>query len=419
MNKIISPSFVDGNIIAPASKSLAQRAIAVASITKGFSEIFNPGMSEDVTSCINISRALGANIEEEANKLVIEGGIHYPSSPLNCGESGLSIRMFSAIAATFDREITLTGTGSLTQRPMNALEQSLSNIGVHCKTNNGKLPVLVRGPFVGGKYFIDGTEGSQVLTGILIASSLVKNDLHLVVNNLKSKPYIDLTLEVISSFGIKVENNDHKEFFIKSGQLYKPCSFRVEGDWSGAAFFLVAGAIAGRVVVQNLSPNSHQADKVILEALSLCGAQVSIAENSVEVSRNNLSGFEFDATNCPDLFPPLVALASHCKGKTAIKGIERLRGKESNRSLTLQSEFSKLGITILLQNDVMIVEGSPLKSGKVDSCGDHRIAMACAVAALGGNGNVSIERPEVVSKSYPNFFEDMESITKTNINHSI
>lgn len=414
MNKKIYPARVEGIVSAPASKSMSQRAIAIASLANGISEIYNVGNSEDVYNCIQVVKLLGVRVSGNNNNLMIEGGIRFPEQILDCGESGLSIRMFAGIAATFGREITLTGKNSLLQRPMASLQKSLISIGVNCNTSGNKPPVFVKGPFRGGKYYLDGSEGSQALTGILIASPMTGQDVHLLVDNLKSKPYIDMTLEAMKAFGVQVENNQYREFFISANQVYKPASYIVEGDWSGAAFLLVAGATAGRVQVNNLKTSSRQADKAILQALSLAGAEITIKDNSAEARKDKLEGFSFDATDCPDLFPPLVALAAHCRGKSFIKGTERLKSKESDRASTLQKEFGKMGLKIEIENDTMIITGSALKPAKVFSHGDHRIAMACAVAALTGTGEVEIENSESVEKSYPCFFEDLESITKNN-----
>lgn len=410
MKRYVKPSAVNGEIIAPASKSVAQRVIAIASLANGQSEIFYPGQSDDVVAAIRVCRALGASITEFDNKLVIAGGIKNPSEPLNCGESGLSIRMFSSIAATLSMPVVLTGTGSLTKRPMGIVEESVKAMGAQCKTSNGFVPITVTGPIAGGRINVDGSLSSQVLTGMLIAAPLAQNDLVIEVENLQSKPYIDLTIDAMKTFGVDVENTEYKSFTVKTEQKYRPTTFTVEGDWSGAAFLLVAGAVAGNVRVNNLSPFSKQADRAILDALMQVGANISIFENAIEINKNHLNPFHFDATHCPDLFPPLVALAAHCKGESRILGVSRLRAKESDRAATLQQEFAKLGIEIKINGELMQIFGGKVEGGKVRSHHDHRIAMACAVAALAGNGEVEIDDAEAVGKSYPEFFEDIERI---------
>lgn len=410
MKKLVKPSVVSGTIQAPASKSVAQRAIAIASLVDGVSELYGCGHSNDVRAAISVCRQLGVEATELPDKLVVKGGIKTPEQPLNCGESGLGIRMFSSIAATLSEPVVLTGEGSLAKRPMGLVEQSLKAMGATCKTTDGHLPILVAGPIAGGECIIDGSISSQVLTGMLIASPFAKNELVIEVENLQSKPYIDLTIETMKAFGVEVENDHYFIFRVKPGSIYLPIKFTVEGDWSGAAFFLVAGAIAGNVRVDNLNPRSKQADRAILEVLFHVGAKVSVFDNAIEVSKNELNSFHFDATNCPDLFPPLVALAAHCNGESRILGVSRLRVKESNRAETLQQEFETLGVKIRIEGELMRIMGGKVKGGKVCSHGDHRIAMACAIASLAGEEDVEIENAEAVDKSYPEFFEDLQSI---------
>ncbi len=411
MKRSIKPSKVSGTVVAPSSKSVAQRAIALASMALGQSNILSVGSSDDVLAAISVCKALGARIEQQPDGLLINGGIKVPTAPLNLGESGLSVRMFSAIAATLGQEVVLTGHGSLLNRPMDIVENSLNPLCDYCKTNNGKLPIIVKGSLKGGEVNIDGSISSQVLTGILIASPYAQKDTVIHVDNLQSRPYIDITLGMMRYFGVEVENDNYQTFIVKTGQKYQPKTYTVEGDWSGAAFLLVAGAIAGNIIVKNIQINSSQADRAIVDALFYAGAKVSIYENHLEVNSHNLNGFHFDATHCPDLFPPLVALAAHCEGESRILGVSRLRVKESDRAATLMAEFDKMGLDIKIEGELMIVKGSKPTAASVISHGDHRIAMATATAALAGNGTIEIDGAECVAKSYPDFFEDLKKVT--------
>ncbi len=410
MKKKVGPSAIRGKLQAPPSKSYAQRAIAVAAMARGDSEILFPGSSDDVNAAIRVAGQLGAKVSVSGDSLRISGGISVPNEQLDCGEAGLSIRMFSSVASVFHDPVTLSGSGSLLTRPMKVVEESLRAIGVECLTNNGYLPLTVRGPIRGGVAEIDGSFSSQVLTGMLIASPYAQSDVTLLVNNLKSRPYIDITLDVMAEFGVKAENNGYSEFFIRSGQKYSPVDYLVEGDWSGAAFLLVAGAVGGEVTVGNIDVESPQADRAILDALKISGALVSVRGQEICVTRRPLKAFDFDATDCPDLFPPLVCLASYCKGETRIRGAGRLIHKESNRAETLREEFGKLGVSVTVEQDIMVVKGSGCKGGIVSSHGDHRIAMACAVAAIASENGVDIEGSEAVKKSYPDFFEDLQKL---------
>ncbi|TVR40214.1 MAG: 3-phosphoshikimate 1-carboxyvinyltransferase [Bacteroidia bacterium] len=411
MKKRILPSGVSGLLQAPPSKSVAQRAIAMAAMADGVSEIGHPGNCDDVIAAIDVCKTLGAEIRRQGENLLIRGGLRLPDAPLFCGESGLGMRMFAGLAASFSDKVMLTGTGSLLKRPMQAVVDSLTPLGVSCTTSEGYPPVMVKGPLKGGEATIDGTSGSQILTGILMASPFAMSDTFLTVNGLKSKPYIDLTLEVMRAFGVEANNNNYESFFIRSGQQYRACRFRVEGDWSGAAFMLVAGAIAGKVTLTGLNPLSVQADKKITEALKLAGARLVQGSDNITTEKTDMKGFSFDATDAPDLFPPLVSLAAHCSGTSRIKGIHRLRTKESDRAATLMETFGRIGITITSEADYMIVHGGRVHPAVIHSHGDHRIAMAGAVAALAGSGEVHIEGAEAVNKSYPGFFKDLEKIS--------
>jgi 3-phosphoshikimate 1-carboxyvinyltransferase len=417
MQKIVSPAKVSGSVQAPASKSVAQRAIAIASLCSGTSAILHPGHCDDVVAAIDVCRQLGAEITPEGDGIKVKGGIKPPRQPLMCGESGLGVRMFSAIAATLDREVVLTGHGSLMRRPMQIIEQSLAALGVQCSTNAGRLPITVKGPLTGGQAEIVGSLSSQVLSGILMAAPMAQNELILQVSNLKSYRYVDVTMEVMKAFGVEVENHHYEKFHVRAGQTYHPATFSVEGDWSGASFMLVAGAIGGQVRVTHLNPEAAQPDRAVLEALERAGALLNISprEEAVNVAKGALNGFEFDATHCPDLFPPLVALASCCKGITRIRGAQRLRAKESDRAATLMDVFSRLGISIRLDGDIMVIEGGKINGATITSHGDHRIAMAGAVAALAATHAVKIEQAEAVNKSYPDFFYDLGALSSQKI----
>ncbi len=383
-----------------------QRALAAGLLAEGTSIIRNPSFCNDALAAMKIVEGLGGSVNYTKEEVVIDGGFNPFAKVLDCGESGLAIRMFTSIAALHDAPITLTGKGSLMNRPMNMIGESLQNLGVEYTSNNGCIPITVKGPLKGGLATVDGSTSSQFLTGLLMSLPLAPEKSELRVEDLKSRPYIDLTMQVLRDFGVNIQHQQYATFFIDGGQHYQPCTFTVEGDWSGAAFLLVAGAIGGEVEVLSLNPYSRQADRAIIEALEKSGAKVSFTENSVSVKKDKLRPFEFNATECPDLFPPLVALAVHCEGTSLIKGIGRLIHKESNRAQVLQAEFSKLGAVIELAGGSMVIRGGGLKGGIIHSNNDHRIAMAGAVAACASNGPIIVEAFEAVNKSYPEFASD-------------
>ncbi|MGN6293469.1 MAG: 3-phosphoshikimate 1-carboxyvinyltransferase [Chitinophagaceae bacterium] len=425
MKVIIQPTILKGVIQAPASKSSMQRACAAALAAKGTSEISNPGHSNDDKAAMDIISRLGAKLEEQATDLlrVSSEGI-FPVEPfIDCGESGLSIRMFTPLVALSDKEITIKGSGSLVTRPMDFFDEILPQLGVKVKTQEGKLPLVIQGPLKPATISVDGSLSSQFLTGLLLAYAAAgASNVSIHVNDLKSRPYIDLTLDVMKRFGLKTpENRDYKEFYFDDSVSTAEAThhYTVEGDWSGGAFLLVAGAIAGPITVRGLDIASTQADKAIVQALMQANAGIAIDAKEMQLHPSTLTAFEFDATDCPDLFPPLVALAAYCKGVTRIKGVSRLAHKESDRGLTLQEEFGKMGVVIHLDGDIMRIEGgNDLKGAAVSSRHDHRIAMACAVAALKATGETSIEHAEAVNKSYPDFYNDLRALgAVVSLNH--
>jgi 3-phosphoshikimate 1-carboxyvinyltransferase len=410
MERYVEPSGIKGQIKSPSSKSMTQRAIAAATLADGQSIIYNPSYCDDSLAAMSIACGLGARVEPQANELKINGSSILKEPKLNCGESGLAIRMFSPIAALYPVEITIVGANSLKKRPMFMIEEALNQLGVKCISSNGYLPLTIQGPIVGGYCEIDGSVSSQLLTGLLMALPLAVNNSEIKVNNLKSKPYIDMTIQILKSFGIIIHNTGYNLFHIPGKQKYNPHNYTVEGDWSGAAFLLVAGAINGKLSIQGLRIDSMQSDMAIIKALEKAGAQMTISENQIDISRSKLKAFEFDATESPDLFPPLVTLASYCEGVSVIKGVSRLIFKESNRANALKQEFGKMNVAIEIKDDLMFITGSQPIGAHVESHEDHRIAMAVAVAALGAKNRVYIRDSQCVAKSYPGFFDDLRHL---------
>lgn len=415
MIKQILPSGIWGTIMAPASKSYAQRALAAALLARGSSIIRNPSRCHDALSAMEVIENLGARIEDEGSLLRIEGGFKPKSGLLNFGEAGLGIRLFSAIAALHDQEMILSGQGSLMNRPMGLIEEAMKGLGVQCETREGFLPIKIKGPIAGGSVRVNGSLSSQVLSGLLMALPLAEKDSNIQVENLKSIPYIDMTLEIMDRFGVGITNENYESFFIPGRQSYQAQDYTVEGDWSGAAFLLVAGALAGQVLVTELHADSSQADKEILNALKQCGAHLEIQKDRILCGRSNLFPFSMDATHCPDLFPPLAALAAHCHGESRIRGVSRLIHKESNRADALLAEMGKLGVAISVEEDEMVIQGpAVIREARIDSHNDHRIAMAAAVTALPGQQPIEILGAECINKSYPEFYLDIKRLGGAN-----
>lgn len=421
MQVVVSPSRISGTMTAPASKSAMQRACAAALLKGGQTVLHNPGVSADDDAALDIITQLGAAVEKNGDTIVVQSnGVAPVGREINCGESGLSARMFTPVAALSKSPITVTGKGSLVRRPFDFFTEVLPQLGVAVSGTNGRLPLQIAGPLQPKNIEVDGSLSSQFLTGLLFAYAAAgAHNAAIAVRNLASKPYIDLTLKVMADFGLRLPANEaYERFTFNASQSQttnrEPLHYCVEGDWSGGAFLLVAGAVAGDITVKGLDVFSTQADKAVLQALMQSGASISVEESRIDVRKSTLKAFHFNATDCPDLFPPLVALAAYCDGTTVIEGVHRLAHKESNRALTLQEEFGKMGIGITFQDDLMLVKGGAVKGAAVHSRHDHRIAMACAVAALGADGEVAIDEAEAVKKSYPEFWAHLQTL-KANV----
>ena len=430
MRATVYPNTLRGEQVAPASKSSMQRACAAALLHRGTTRILNPGHSNDDLAAIDVIQKLGATVSKEQSPmekfnnssiLVHSNGVQPIGDTMNCGESGLGIRMFTPIAALSDQSITVEGIGSLLKRPMHFFDTIFPKLGIEIQSQAGYLPIQIKGPLQPANIEVDGSLSSQFLTGLLMAYAATENTNAVIeVQDLKSKPYIDLTLSVLNTFGWKVQHQEYKRFeFQAHPPLAEHIEYTVEGDWSGAAFLLVAGAIAGPIVVKGLQLDSTQADKAVMQALKDACATIEIHENSILIGPAKdsteivgpLKAFEFDATDCPDLFPPLVALAAVCKGVSIIHGVNRLAHKESDRGLTLQTEFAKLGIRIELNQDTMLVYGGTgIHGAEVFSQHDHRIAMACGIAALSAEGPITITDAEAINKSYTDFFKHLQHL---------
>jgi 3-phosphoshikimate 1-carboxyvinyltransferase len=407
----VVPGTLAGRLMAPASKSHLQRLLLAAGLAPGTSLLHRPGRSSDGKACADVVRGLGAEVVEEPGLLRVRGGAGPRASTLDCGESGFCLRAAAAVAALGTEPTLLLGRGTLALRPVDMVLEPLRQRGAGCLTQGGRPPVAVRGPMRGGKVRVDGSSTSQFLSGLLLALPAAPGDSVVEVEGLRSAPYVRMTLDVLEAFGVEVAASaslDRLE--VPGSQEYRPVDLAVEGDWSGAAFLLVAGALAGDVAVEGLNPASAQADRRVAEALEAAGARLEWTEGALRVRRADLKAFSFDATDCPDLFPPLAALATQCAGTTRLRGALRLRTKESDRAAALVSELSALGAWIRLDGDLLEVRGGALQGGRIDPHGDHRMAMACAVAGLASRDGVTMEGEACVDKSYPDFFRDLESL---------
>lgn len=417
--KVITPrKQVGGNINVPGSKSYAQRAIALCALGKEYLSLSQLTECDDVSAALSIIENLGCSVRQEGELLHIRGGIQKNQAyEINSGEAGLSTRLFSAFSLLTDEKYTVNGKGSILTRPMDMVIDALTQLGKSVKSNQGCLPLQVSGETKEGELKLDGSTSSQLLTGILIVAPFLDFDLTIEVENLKSIPYIEMTLEVMRDFGLDVNHEEYRYFRVKGNQrINRSNTYEVEGDWSGASFLIVAALLGGKLEMKGLNKESSQADQAMLDVVKEVGGSFSWRDDNLIISATELVPFNFDATHCPDLFPPLVALAAMISGESRITGIHRLKYKESDRASALIEEFTKLGIDVSSVEDDLVVNGlNPnqlIDGGVVDSHNDHRMAMALSLMSLRSTKEIVISRPESIKKSYPLFFEDFDRITK-------
>lgn len=412
MDKTVPPGRVRGTLTPPCSKSYAQRALAAALLSEEATVLRNLEFCDDTRSALHCIETLGARVEQvDPTSLSIKGGLHPRGRSLEVGESGLATRLFTPIASLCQTPIRIVGRGTLLSRLMTMMLDPLRQLGVTVHDNGGFLPLEVCGPIRGGEVEVDGSVSSQFITGLLLALPRAGRDTTLHVRNAVSTPYLDMTLDTAQRFGVEISQRDYEEFYIPGNQRFAATYFSIEGDWSAAAMLLVAGATAGEITVRNVSMLSKQADTAICTALVRAGAAVINDAESVTVAHRPLHGFEFDATNCPDLFPALAALAAAAEGESVIRGTSRLEYKECNRAEAICEEYARLGIAVdISEEDVMRIRGGAIHAARTRSHGDHRMAMSLAVAALRADGEVTIEGAESVAKSYPTFFEDLRMV---------
>lgn len=403
MNVKITPSKLYGSIQAPPSKSFAHRLMIAACFSGGRRKVLSVGESKDVYATANALRSLGADCKIENGDFYTEGFNLKKGCTVDCGESGSTLRFLIPVAAALGADAHFTGTEKLLSRPCGALLECLARQGV--KSEN----FAFNGKFSGGKFHIDASVSSQYVTGLLLAAPLVGEDCEIVIGGKEaSRPYIAITLSVLKESGIEVKTTENG-FFIKGGQKYSlPPVTQTEGDWSGAAFALTAGAVGGSVTVTGLNCKSAQGDKKIIEILKDFGAKISVTGNSVSVEApiNGLSGITVDCENVPDLAQIISVAAAFAKGKTLLTGTENLKYKESDRTNAIINTLSAAGIKAETDGKSIVIFGGKPHGFTVDSGNDHRTAMSAAVLAFYAEGCSVIRRAEAVSKSYPNFFED-------------
>lgn len=406
------PFTPNGSVTAPPSKSDVHRAIICAALSKGVSTISPVVLSNDIKATIGGIEALGAKTHIENNILTVDGTqfLLNKTATLDCRESGSTLRFFIPVAAVGGVNATFIGGGRLPQRPIGIFTDLLPNFGVNCQTEGG-LPLKISGTLQSGIFKIPGNVSSQFITGLLFALPLLENDSDIELTSpIESVGYIDMTIYTMLKFGVKVEKTD-LGWHIKGNQSYKPCCYTTDGDWSQAAFFMVSGAISGSITVNGVNRDSAQGDRKIAEIISQFGAEVFQTDTSVTVKSGKMHAITIDASQIPDLVPVLAVCATFADGTTKIINAQRLRIKESDRLKTTANLINNLGGNVIELSDGLEITGvKNLSGGSADGCNDHRIVMSAAVCAVGLNGEIECSDALSINKSYPEFFNDYNSI---------
>ena len=407
-----SPFVPNGTVNVPPSKSDVHRAIICAAMANGVSRISPVALSNDIKATIGCIKALGADAVLENNVLTVDGTNMYKNKTalLDCGESGSTLRFFIPIAAVGNINATFVGKGKLPQRPIGIFTEALPKAGTVCKTEGG-LPLEIKGQLKSGIFKIPGNVSSQFITGLLLALPILEGDSEIVLTSpLESVGYIAMTIRTMKQFGVNIQATE-KGWHIKGGQSYKTCDYTTDGDWSQAAFFMVLGAVSGKVTVKGGAKDSTQGDKKCAEILARFGAKVTQLDNEVTVEKGELKAITIDASQIPDLVPVLSVCAAFAEGTTRIINAERLRIKECDRLKATAELLNNLGGKVKELSDGLEITGvSSLKGGNVNGYNDHRIVMSAAVCAARSDEDITATFAMSINKSYPDFYIDYNSI---------
>lgn len=410
MEARINPARLEGTIRSAPSKSAAHRALICAALSDKPTTLRLSDTNADIDTTARCLRAMGAEIlRENDHMLVSPAGSAPEKATLNCMESGSTLRFLLPLAAVLVPQARFEGEGRLPQRPIDELKRAMAAHGA--VFDGDALPLTVSGRLRPGCYMLAGNVSSQYISGLLMALPLLEGDSEIVLTSaLSSAPYVEMTRDIMARFGVIVQRTA-EGFSVAGNQRYvSPGVFEIEGDWSGAAFYLAAGGIGGEVTVLNLRLDSEQGDKAIVQLLERFGAQVYVSESAVTVKASPLRACEIDVSEIPDLFPILSVLGAFSKGTTVLFNAGNLRLKESDRILSSAAMITALGGEVREFPDRLEIMGRPLTGGRADAFGDHRIAMSAAIAASFCSGQSSVSGAQAVDKSYPRFFEDYLSL---------
>ncbi len=415
MKLTLQKSDIKGTVNAPPSKSYTHRAIAIAALSKK-ATVNNPLLSEDTKATIRASEAFGATVEPKKDSLIIKGFDGKPAIPdnvIDIANSGTTLRIMTAMASLADGATVLTGDASIRTRPNTPLLNALNDLGAEAFSTrgNGMAPLVVRGKMRGGRVYIDGSISSQFISALLIACPFAQNKTSILIKGeLKSRPYVNITIDMLKEAGAKINCDAQNSFTIPPEQEYSMKSYNVPGDFSSASYMMAAGALCGEVTIKNLFP-SEQGDSALIDILAKMGAQISWdrKKGEVKVSKSQLKGIIIDVGKTPDLVPTLAVLGAAAEGTMVIENAEHVRYKETDRLHAMTVELKKMGVDINEEKDRLVIKGGAIKGAEVHGWDDHRIVMALAVAGMVA-GETNIDTIESVSISYPGFFDELKKL---------
>ena len=417
MLAIKTKKFVKAVIESPPSKSYTNRALIIAALANGNSIIKNPLFSDDTNYMISALRQFGIKIIKNGNNIIVHGknGKLSPSkNNIFVGNAGTAMRFITSLASIAEGGTTITGDKRMQQRPIKDLLDALNQLGVESESNNGFPPIKIYGGlFNGGNVKLKGDVSSQFLSSILMCAPYAKKDVTIsIVGNLTSKPYVDITLDVMKNFGIDVKNLNYKKFIINNNKKYKPINYKIEGDASSASYFFAAAAITkGKIMVKNINPNSKQGDIKFVDILKKMGCGVKKGNDFIEVQGNRLKSVDVDMNEMPDVVPTLAVTSLFADSTTIIRNVQNLRFKETDRLKALAFELRKIGANVEEMNDGLKIKRRRLQKAIIETYNDHRMAMSFAVAGLAING-LKIKNPNCVAKSFPDFWNKFNSLYK-------
>lgn len=403
-----------GKMIIPGSKSYTNRALIIAALADGVSEIMYPLICEDTRLMIGALKNLGVPVQQTSNSITVQGtsgAFHPKKKELFCGLAGTTSRFLTALSSLIPEEITITGEGKLLERPIGDLVDALRQIGVSIQYVNKEysIPLKINAPIIKTlprKCKLKGSISSQFLSALLLIAPKLKNGLHITLSNpLISKSYVDMTIQIMKDFGVDVVNTSYKEFEIKP-QIYQSRRYVVEGDWSSASYFFAIAALHPRnLVIKNLKINSLQGDSKFPKLLETMGVKILYNANGITISGGNtLKPVTVDMETMPDSALTLAILAGFADGTSVLSGLQSLKNKESDRLSSMQNELKKIGVGVEIQNNSFIIHGNRPHGARIQTYNDHRIAMSFAVAGSKISG-ITIENPGIIVKSFPSFWE--------------